>query len=201
MNDSRMAEHRPQSSPKVTLEQLIQLKRREKPAASFWDDFDRELHRRQLASLVTIEPWHRRAVRAIAAVSRRFAPAGAGVAALALVGLAALRVGQQAPVTPDESLTAAEIDGKVFLLPEEAIRVSAVSPQDVRTRAGVEEFRGDVRSAPPEFGSGLAARRFTTVAAPVTFSSGDDASAIYSANALTAGTVLRTLVAAAPESL
>lgn len=41
-----------QDAQKVTLEQLLKLKRCEKPDAAFWEQFDRELQQRTLQSLV-----------------------------------------------------------------------------------------------------------------------------------------------------
>jgi hypothetical protein len=199
-----MAEHPHKKHSKVTLEQLIQLKRSERPQASFWDDFERDLHRRQLAALVTVEPWHRRAVRLLATVARRLAPVGASAAAVAFAVIALHRadVTPSNPADTAEAMAANDPENKVVMLPEEAISVSRISAPAIRPRAEVVEFRGSVRSAPQELASSLAAaRRFVTVAAPVTFASDNDASAIYAANALTAGAVLRTLASATPESL
>ena len=198
----RMAESSDNKRPRVSLEQLIQLKRSERPPAEFWESFDHELHRRQLAALVSIEPWHLRAARVLAIAARRIAPVGVAAAAVAFAALVLVRVGPADQAKPGPSVASAtsEADAKVVLLPEEAISVSA--PSVPRAGALVEEFRGNVRSAPQELASGLAsARRFVAVSAPVTFSSENDASAIYSAKALTAGAVLRSLTAAAPESL
>ncbi len=66
----------------VTLEQLLHVKRAERPAPAFWDEFDRELHRRQLASVVTLTPWHARFGRFALATLRRTAPVGAAAAAV-----------------------------------------------------------------------------------------------------------------------
>lgn len=202
MTRPRMAEPKHDRRPKASLEQLIQLKRSERPRREFWEDFDRELHRRQLAELVKVEPWHQRAARGIATVVRRLAPMGAAAAALAFAAFALVRVGTpgQSTAETSETLAAAEVDSRIILLPEESISVSTKPAPS--TSIGVEEFRGNVRSAPQELASGLApARRFVAVSAPVTLASESDASAIYSARALTAGAVLRSLVAAAPESL
>lgn len=197
-----MAETQQTPRRKISLEQLIQLKRTERPDASFWEDFDRELHRRQLAALVIIEPWHRRVERALATCARRAAPAAAGVTAVALAALALLRVGSTEHNGATEPFTVAEHDARVVLLPEEAISVSTISTPAVQTPEAREEFRGNIRSAPQELGSGLAsARRFVAVSAPVTFSSESDTSANYAARTLTAGTVLRSITSAAPESL
>lgn len=42
------------------LSQLIQLKRRERPDAAFWDKFDEQLRSKQLAALVRTQPWYER---------------------------------------------------------------------------------------------------------------------------------------------
>lgn len=43
----------------VTLEDILRLKRAERPAAEFWDQFDRELRAKQLSALVEKRPWWR----------------------------------------------------------------------------------------------------------------------------------------------
>src|SRR6185503_11573841 len=43
----------------ITLEDIIRLKRAERPPAEFWTDFDRELRAKQLAALVEKRPWWR----------------------------------------------------------------------------------------------------------------------------------------------
>jgi len=41
----------------VTLEDLLRLKRAERPPAEFWNEFDRELRTKQLAALLAKRPW------------------------------------------------------------------------------------------------------------------------------------------------
>ena len=43
----------------VTLEDILRLKRNERPPAEFWTQFDRELRAKQLAALVEKRPWWR----------------------------------------------------------------------------------------------------------------------------------------------
>ena len=45
--------------PRVTLEDLLQLKRAERPPAEFWAEFDRTLRAKQLAAIVETRPWWR----------------------------------------------------------------------------------------------------------------------------------------------
>lgn len=48
---------KPTSRPPITLEQLLRLKRAEKPDADFWQKFEVELHQKQLAALVERRSW------------------------------------------------------------------------------------------------------------------------------------------------
>jgi len=43
--------------PKVTIEDLIRLKRDERPAAEFWVNFDHELRQKQLTALLEKRAW------------------------------------------------------------------------------------------------------------------------------------------------
>jgi hypothetical protein len=53
-----MERQRPQS--KVSLEDLLRLKRAERPAPEFWAEFEDQLRRKQLAAIVDKRPWWRR---------------------------------------------------------------------------------------------------------------------------------------------
>jgi len=48
-----------ESRPKITLEDLLQLKRAERPSAEFWPEFERTLRAKQLAAIVESRPWWR----------------------------------------------------------------------------------------------------------------------------------------------
>lgn len=47
----------PEHRRPVTLEQLLQLKRAERPAPEFWQGFEQELRQKQLAALLERRPW------------------------------------------------------------------------------------------------------------------------------------------------
>lgn len=49
--------------PRVSLEDLLRLKRAEKPAAEFWKGFEQELRQKQLAALLEKRPWWQEAPR------------------------------------------------------------------------------------------------------------------------------------------
>jgi hypothetical protein len=69
---------------KVTLEDLLRLKRAERPPAEFWTQFDRELQAKQLAALVGKKRWWHSAARTVTRFS--YLPLGAAAAlAFALV--------------------------------------------------------------------------------------------------------------------
>lgn len=51
MNDSQ------RSRTKISVEDLLQLKRAERPSSEFWADFDRQLRAKQLAAIVDVRPW------------------------------------------------------------------------------------------------------------------------------------------------
>jgi len=61
----------------VTLEDLLRLKRTERPPAEFWVQFDRELRAKQLAALVEKRPWWRSFPAVLAVPSRLHLPLGA----------------------------------------------------------------------------------------------------------------------------
>lgn len=61
----------------VTLEDILRLKRAERPPAEFWERFDRELRAKQLAALVEKRPWWRAAPALLAGFSRYHLPLGA----------------------------------------------------------------------------------------------------------------------------
>ena len=72
---------------KPTLEDLLKLKRHEKPSAEFWKGFDRELREKTLKTVVHQQRWNVSEV--VRAARRVFAPAFP-VAAAALVAVAFL---------------------------------------------------------------------------------------------------------------
>ncbi len=82
---------RPDQKPRVTLKDLLHLKRAERPEPEFWTRFERDLREKQLAALLEKRPWWRGLARSL--TRHAYVPAGAA-AALAL-GFIAFR--QYAP--------------------------------------------------------------------------------------------------------
>jgi len=72
--------------PKVTLEQLLRVKRAEKPSPEFWAQFERELRVKQLAAIVEPRPWWAPFIRVGSRLARYQMPLGAtAVVALTLL--------------------------------------------------------------------------------------------------------------------
>ena len=61
--------------PKITVEDLLHLKRSERPTAEFWTGFERELRQKQLTALMEKRPWWREVPRLI--TRRAYLPVGA----------------------------------------------------------------------------------------------------------------------------
>jgi len=71
------------SRPKITVEDLLRVKRAERPAAEFWTRFEQELRAKQLAAIVDKRPWWHALSRTLAGTARFHLPLGA-TAVLAL---------------------------------------------------------------------------------------------------------------------
>ena len=67
----------------IKIEDLLRLKRSERPEDAFWNEFDRELHHRMLQALVKKEPWYLQLARGL---SGRL-PQAAALAAVAAVAM------------------------------------------------------------------------------------------------------------------
>jgi hypothetical protein len=73
---------------KITVEDLLRLKRAERPPPEFWARFESEMRAKQLAAIVVKRPWWDGASRLFAAVQRHQLPfAAAAALALAFVGV------------------------------------------------------------------------------------------------------------------
>jgi hypothetical protein len=100
--------------PKVTVEDLLHLKRAERPAPEFWGNFERELRQKQLTALLEKRPWWQEIPQFIA--RRAYLPVGAtAILAFTLVSVKYYAPAQLAqvenppagsPVTVDHEVTA-----------------------------------------------------------------------------------------------
>jgi hypothetical protein len=71
--------------PPVTIEDLLQLKRAERPSQEFWVRFEGELRQKQLAALLDRRPWWQSAAHLFAG-RRIFVPVGAAAALVLTLG-------------------------------------------------------------------------------------------------------------------
>jgi hypothetical protein len=71
------------SRPKITVEDLLRVKRAERPPVEFWARFEQELRAKQLAAIVDKRPWWHALSRTLAGTARFHLPLGA-TAVLAL---------------------------------------------------------------------------------------------------------------------
>lgn len=142
---------------KPTLEELLQLKRYERPDAQFWAGFERELRQKQLTALVEKPRWW----HSFGSVGRRvYVPAGAAaMVAFALVAIrynAPVRVSAPEEVTPQfeanvpsiETLPATVVASRYEEPVEVAAPVEHQSPVAPRAEAMVarEEISPSARS-------------------------------------------------------
>ena len=83
-----MADTNNSHEKEVKVEDLLRLKRAERPGEVFWNTFDRELHQRMLQTLVKKDPWY---VQVLRGVSWRFAQSAAVGAAAVFLALMVMR--------------------------------------------------------------------------------------------------------------
>lgn len=82
-----MADINKAQEKEVTVEDLLRLKRAERPDEAFWGTFDRELHQRMLQSLVKKDPWYVQVLRGVSGRIAQTTAVGAAAAFLAAVML------------------------------------------------------------------------------------------------------------------
>jgi hypothetical protein len=80
-----------ESKRPITIEDLLRLKRAERPPADFWNEFDRALRAKQLAALVEKRPWWRTMPRVLAGFRLSHITIGVGASAAMAVTFLALR--------------------------------------------------------------------------------------------------------------
>jgi hypothetical protein len=103
---------KPESNRPITIEDLLRLKRAERPPTEFWETFDRKLRAKQLAALVGKRPWWQNLPRVFARVARyRVILGGAAVAAITIFSLRdhqAISPAQRLAIQPEPIVPVAE---------------------------------------------------------------------------------------------
>jgi hypothetical protein len=135
-----MASPRPPAKP--TLEELLRLKRAERPAPEFWADFDSRLRHKQLAAIVNRRPWWR---VSLTRCGKLLLPVGATAALAFLAVLIFQRTPSSQPASapaspatsaspsfvalePSAPATFSMIGNAEALVSQEALTVSAAEP-------------------------------------------------------------------------
>lgn len=115
------------NSPKktVTLEDLLRVKRAERPPAEFWTDFDRELRAKQLAAIIEPRPWWAPLIRIGARMSHYQLPAGAA----AILAISFLTLSHQQNGDPRLAPVAEIPRPALQVLPEAVADYTPSSPQ------------------------------------------------------------------------
>ena len=123
------------STPKkttVTLEDLLRVKRAERPPPEFWAEFEREMRLKQLAAIVEPRPWWAPFIRVGARIARYQVPVGAAaILALSLVTISEYRSGmavEPSLTIPESSLARVSIPAPVrpeYVAPMQVAVVSA----------------------------------------------------------------------------
>jgi hypothetical protein len=94
-----MADKNNAHDKEVQVEDLLRLKRAERPSEAFWNTFDRELHQRMLQTLVKKDPWYVQALRGISGRVAQTAAVGAAAAFLAIMVVRSAFVATTAPTS------------------------------------------------------------------------------------------------------
>lgn len=144
---------KPESNRPVSIEDLLRLKRAERPPAEFWGEFDRKLREKQLAALVAKRPWWQRLPRLAPVLSRyRLVLGGTAIAAVAFLSLreepALVPVATLEPATAAEAVVAAPIAaaglGVIHSAVEELTPSAPVVPEIVAVTTPVADAATDL---------------------------------------------------------
>jgi hypothetical protein len=179
----------PAAAGKPTLEALLRLKRSERPDETFWEEFERGLHRKQLAAIVEPKPWW----LGLAIWGRRLAPVGLPVSAAAAALFAVMVVRTQSPFssTPPVLNDRSDRSGSEIARSDKAPANLASPPTAVlvaRAASGLTEPRtsgaeaiaipAEVSDTPPESVSTLIEASDSVVSAPVVVPAASESVAI-----------------------
>ena len=161
-----------------TLDELLQVKRLEKPSPEFWSVFERELQEKQLRALV--KPGRRERFWTLLAPKMAVLVPVSAVSGIAVMVLASFWIGWKGPA---DSLVAEDFSemGEEELVSENGL----AGDSDAAVQARLVDSRFVVDALVPERKVG---QSFRTVSTPETFVASTDGTAHYVTNVFTAGT-------------
>lgn len=134
--------------PKVTVEDLLRLKRAERPAPEFWSNFERELRQKQLTALLEKRPWWQEIPQFLA--RRAYLPIGAtAILAFTLVSVKYYAPAQLAQVEspPAGSPVAVDREATASIAP---VSSPLVNRSESIESAGAETVVASTASAPSQ---------------------------------------------------
>lgn len=150
----------PEPKRPVVIEDLLRLKRTERPPAEFWADFDQKLRAKQLAALVGKRPWWHSLPSPFALIARHRVPFGAA-AAFVLTVMAVREYRAIAPVagapivvSAPQDIVVAASQPTVFEAPSSAVTATApavfaeVSSLESIMVVATADAQGDTLAAP-----------------------------------------------------
>lgn len=182
-----------ESRVQPTLEDLLRLKRAERPDAAFWQDFERGMRQKQLAAIIEPRPWW----LGLALLSRRIGPVGLPISAgaAAMLALVAMRVSpaggltQIVPASSPEPAAVAVAASPVSVAPAtkpvakmEASSASSVVARNTTPDVAVAKARPSALSAERPSASSPALAAATVPAAPAKTSVSDVQTAVPQAS-------------------
>lgn len=148
--------------PQVTVEDLLRLKRAERPPSDFWNDFERELRVKQLAAIVEPRPWWAPLIRIHSRFARYQMPVGAtAILALTLVTVREYRLPEAeasfvptAPVARLDAMPgpAVELAGQNHASDVAAAALAASADEDAAVAVRAESFPDGLSQRLPMLG-------------------------------------------------
>ena len=126
-----MADIKNAQEKEVKVEDLLRLKRAERPDEAFWGTFDRELHQRMLQTLVKKDPWYVQLVRGVSGRIAQTTAVGAAAAFLAMMVVRPAFVELAQPSTGATLATLADLENSQENLPRSQPELVAAAPIEV----------------------------------------------------------------------
>jgi len=122
----------------VNVEDLLHLKRCERPGEAFWGKFDGELHQRMLQTLVKKDPWYLQLMRGL---SGRLAQSVAVASAAAFIGLLVVRSAFVGTVSSEGTRVAEnEVVANPSDAPNAVVLADPATVEAGATSAGVRDY-------------------------------------------------------------
>ena len=137
-----MAKYSNDPQTDINLEDLLRLKRAERPSGEFWSDFDRDLNQRMLQTLVKKDPWYLQVLRGL---TGRMSQSEGIAAAAALVAMLVVR-----PVfvsTVPAGVSVADSAALESAATPVAVAVAELTYSQATSSASAHDYAHDVISA------------------------------------------------------